>query len=165
MSLEPGTIELLASTPALLRSLLSGLPSEVYDRPDEGGWSARDLVAHLVDRGRIQRERVERLVAQPGSVIEDSDEHETLAASGLRSVALDALLEQLSEARSQDVARYAGLSGEELSAPGQHTAIGAITVANLIHQAAYHDLQHLRRIATVLATFPDAGRGQFAVFG
>ncbi len=163
--LARGTIELLTATPAVLAALLAGLPPAAVERQDAGGWSPRDLVAHLADRGRIQRARVERLIAAPGATIEDSDEHATLAASGLRSRPLAELLATLARERAADVQRYAALSPERLEHTGVHSVAGAITAAQLINQAAYHDLQHVRQIAATLAALPDAGRGPFAMFG
>jgi hypothetical protein len=163
--LESGTIEILTATPAVVRALLAGLPSALVDAPDAGGWSARDLVAHLVDRGRIQRERVERLINENGAAIEDSDEHVTLEASGLRPWKLAALLDAFEGARADDVARYAALTPADLASPGLHSVAGEITVANLINQAAYHDTQHLGQIASLLGSAPAAGRGRMGVFG
>jgi hypothetical protein len=162
---EPATLEILAATPAALRVLLAGLPAAAVERADAGGWSARDVVAHLVDRGRIQRERVERLLAEPGATIEDLDEQQTLASSGLRRRSLDELLALLERARREDVARYTALPDTAIARAGVHTVAGTITVAQLIHQAAYHDLLHLRQVAATLASFPGAGRGPLAMFG
>lgn len=124
MPLAPATLELLAATPGAVRGLPTGLPVEAVDRPDAAGWSAHDIVAHLVDRGRIQRARVERLLATPGAVIEDTDEQVTLEASGLRAWALGTLMDQLSVARADDVLRYAALRPEELVIVGQHAVAG-----------------------------------------
>lgn len=165
MSLEAGTIEILAATPAVVRALLAELPAALVDTPDAGGWSARGFVAHLVDRGRIQRARVERLIEQPGARIEDSDEHATLEASGLRPWVLAALLDELERGRADDVARYAALSPADLASGGVHSVAGEITVANLINQAAYHDTQHIGQVAAVLGPAPAAGRGRMGVFG
>lgn len=165
MSLQPGTLEILAATPRAVRALLAAQPAPVVEAPDPGGWSARDLIAHLVDRGRIQRARVERLIAAPGADIEDIDEHASLEASGLRQGALDALLATLDEERSADVARYGALAEGALAITGVHSVAGEITVAHLIHQAAYHDTTHIAQIANALGTSPGAGRGPFAMLG
>jgi len=164
MPLELGTLEVLAATPATLRSLLAELPTAVIERPDDGGWSALDNVAHLVDRGRIQRGRVDRLSVHPGATIEDSDERTTLEASGLRFSLLSDLLDAFSTEQLEDVAVYERLTDDRLAATGEHTVVRAISVANLIHQLAYHDLQHLIQIANVVATFPHPGRGRLAAF-
>jgi hypothetical protein len=164
MPLEPATLEVLAATPATLHALLPRLPSDALERQDAGGWSARDVVAHLVDRGRIQRARVDRLAAESGATIEDSDERATLEASGLRASPLADLLQALALDRERDLAYYRALSDEELTRQGAHTVVGMITIANLINQAAFHDLQHLAQIANAIATLPHAGRGALASF-
>ncbi len=165
MTLAPGTLEILRATPDVVRALLASLPQEVVDAPDPGGWSARDLVAHLVDRGRIQRARVERLLAQPDAHIEDADEQEGLEASGLRSLPLADLLAMLEREHPADAERYSALEAADLAASGRHTAAGDITVAHLVHQAAYHDTIHIAQIATAVGASPAKGRGPFAMFG
>lgn len=145
--------------------LLSSLPRAVVDAPDPGGWSARDLVAHLVDRGRIQRTRVERLLALPGADIEDADERQSLEASGLRPWLLADLLATLDREHTADAERYATLEDGDLGRSGVHSAAGEITVSHLVHQAAYHDTVHIAQIAAAVGASPAAGRGPFAMFG
>lgn len=164
-AIEVGSLEILAATPRAVRALLSVLPPEVLGLPDSGGWSAHDIVAHLVDRGRIQRERVDRLLAQPGTAIEDRDEQESLAASGLPAQPLATLLDILDRERANDVALYSRLRPFELDLRGVHSVAGEISVANLVNQAAYHDTMHLAQIAGAIGQSPAAGRGAFAMFG
>ncbi len=164
-SLEGGALEILAAMPRTLRALLASLPLEVLESPDDGGWSAHDVVAHLVDRGRIQRERVDRLLATPGAAIEDRDEQESLEASGLRGVPLAELLDTFERERAGDVALYSRLRSFELEPRGPHLVAGEISVANLVNQAAYHDTGHLAQIAVAIGRSPGAGRGAFVLFG
>ena len=163
--IEVGSLEILAATPRAIRALLAPLPPEVLGHPDPGGWSAHDIVAHLVDRGRIQGERVDRLLTQPGATIEDCDEQESLLASGLRGQPLPALLDTLDRERANDVALYSRLRPFELDLRGLHSVAGEISVANLVNQAAYHDTMHLAQIAGAIGQSPAAGRGSLALFG
>jgi hypothetical protein len=162
--LEAGTLEILAATPRVLRALLTAMPPAVLDAPDPGGWSARDVVAHLVDRGRIQRARVERLLEHAGATIDDRDEHESLEASGLRPLPLEELLGLFERERAADFARYSSLRAHHEAVRGTHSVAGEISVANLVNQAAYHDAIHIAQIANALAAAPAAGRGAFAMF-
>lgn len=164
-ALEAGSLEILAATPRALRAMLSMLPPGVLKRPDSGGWSAHDIVAHLVDRGRIQRERVDRLLAQPGATIEDRDEQVSLEESGLRARGLADLLDSLERERANDVALYSRLRPFELEFRGVHSAAGEISVANVVNQAAYHDAMHIAQVAGAIGQSPAAGRGAFAMFG
>lgn len=165
MTLAPGTLEIVRATPGVVRALLSTLPQAIIDAPDPGGWSARDLVAHLVDRGRIQRARVERLLGQPGADIEDADEQASLEASGLRPLPVATLLDTLERERADDIERYARLDDANLALSGIHSAAGPITVAHLVHQAAYHDTVHIAQMASAVGASPAGARGPFAMFG
>jgi hypothetical protein len=49
-ALEPGTLEVITVTPTTVRALTDALPLTMTDAHEDGGWSARDIVAHLLDR-------------------------------------------------------------------------------------------------------------------
>lgn len=124
---------------------------------------AHEIVDHLIDRGRIQRERVERFTTKPGANIKDRDERESLEASGLRGVPLPELLDVLERDRASDVALYSGLRPFELELRGMHSAAGEISVTNLVNQTAYHEAMHFAQIAVAIDRSPGTGRGAFAM--
>jgi hypothetical protein len=43
----PAALAIIASTPGVVRTLPDGLPDAVVLKPNDGGWSLKDLVAHL----------------------------------------------------------------------------------------------------------------------
>lgn len=163
-TLEPGTLEVIASTPAVLRALTASLPEATVEARDGEGWSARDVVAHLLDRWPSQRGRVQKMLAEANPAILDEDELAGLEASGLRQRPLAWLLDEFERARAAEAATFRALTAADLARTGQHSAAGAITIAELLNHVAYHDLLHVQQIAGTLALVPNAGRGAFGVF-
>ncbi|RJQ10338.1 MAG: hypothetical protein C4558_04875 [Dehalococcoidia bacterium] len=163
-TLEPGTLEVIASTPAVLRALTAGLPDAIIEARDGDNWSARDIVAHLLDRWPSQRARVRLMLAEVNPIILDEDEVAGLEASGLRQRPLAWLLDEFERARAAEAAAFRALSAADLARTGQHSVAGPITIAELLNHVAYHDLLHVQQIAGTLALVPNAGRGGFGVF-
>ena len=86
MSPVPGAIDSLARTPAVLRALLDGVAESTARDPDPEGWSARDVVAHLLiinDLGLDRR--LHLMVEQDEPSVPDVNEHTSLAAPSLAS--------------------------------------------------------------------------------
>lgn len=163
-TLEPGTLDVIASTPAVLHALTASLPEAILDARDGEGWSARDIVAHLLDRWPSQRGRVRLMLAEANPIILDEPEVAGLEASGLRQRPLAWLLDEFERVRAAEVATFRGLSASDLARTGQHSVAGPITIAELLNHVAYHDLLHVQQIAGTLALVPNAGRGAFGMF-
>jgi hypothetical protein len=163
-TLEPGTLEVITGTPAVLRALTASLPEAATDARDGEAWSTCDIVAHLLDRWRSQSGRLRRMLAEDNPVILDEDEVAGLEASGLRQRPIAWLLDEFERARATEAPILARLSAADLARPGQHSVAGPITIAELLNHVAYHDLLHIEQIAATLALVPNAGRGPFGMF-
>lgn len=163
--LTPVTIPTLRNTPMALRAFTSGIDNELLQfAPADEEWSIHDVIAHLLDRHRIQIARVRSVVEQDSPAIPDVDEHESLVASGLRGQPTRANLAAFVAERATDVPWLVSLDDSMLARTGVHSVAGEISAANLINQAAYHDAQHLGQISHILEVIADAGRGNLRVF-
>lgn len=150
---NPDALVILRRTPAALSLLLEGISAVTLRRTNPEGWSVKDIVAHLVDTEVIAfRERVQRMLDEDVPLIEPIDPAARLAEGDLVRRTLADLLAALTTTRAGHVEWLTALTQEELSRPGRHTEVGAITPATLIHQWAYHDLAHLRQILEMLQT-------------
>ena len=162
MPLEPGTLEVFAAMPGVIRSLLADLPPSVLASEDDDGWSLPTIVAHLVVQSRVHRERVTSILANENPPIMRSDVVAALEDSGLRTRPLEELLDEFERVRADDVRAYAALTDAELERTGEHSVLGPITIAHLLSQASFHETQHLEQAGSMLARFPAPGRGPFA---
>ncbi len=158
-------LDVFGSTPATLRALLGKLPDEAVSTPGDEGWSAKDVVAHLVSLyGPTLVDRIRPILDHDEPPIPNADEAAILEASGLRRKPLAELLDELDRQRRDAVAWLRGLSDEQLQRVGIHSAAGRVTVADLIHHKAWHDLLHIEQVCRLLAEPLDERRGAMRVF-
>lgn len=136
-----------------------GLSDDVLDDCEEGAWSVRDILAHLLDRRRYQRERIELMLAEQRPSFPDVDEVGSLDESGFRTRPIDWLLDELERGRAEDIERFKGLDEAQLGRDGEHSLIGAVTVGEVLHHVAHHDLIHVAQAAETLAAIAHRGRG------
>jgi hypothetical protein len=164
-ALLPAALDVFASTPATLRALLGGIPEGVASTPGDEGWSAKDIVAHLVSlHGPTLIDRITPILERDEPPIANVDEAAILESSGLRGKPLAELLDRLERNRREAVAWLGGLSGEQLRRAGVHSSVGRVTVADLIHHKAWHDLLHIQQACRLIAAPLDGRRGAMRVF-
>lgn len=147
------TVAVLERTPAVLRSLLSGLP-DGWVRGNEGPdtWCAFDVVGHLIDGEEtdwIPRARI-ILDGGPDRRFQPFDRFHHLDAN--RGVALPELLDRFAARRAESLAalRSFRLTPELLRRTGEHPELGTVTLEQLLATWVVHDLDHLAQIARVM---------------
>ncbi len=154
--------EVLRATPAVLRSLLSGL-SDVWLDASEGPntWSPREVVAHLADleeqdwmvRVRIILDQGE---SQPFTPVNRERFRETLAGKTAGH-----LLDLFARRRAQNLKSLdqLELTPADLNRKGTHPALGPVTLHQLLATWVVHDFTHLGQIVRVMARRYDQAVG------
>jgi len=151
MPVDPTATALIRSTPGVLRAMFAGVPEEVLLAPNPEGWSLKDIVAHLHDaRGIAFRDRIQRLLDEDHPFVQSIDPPARLIAGGYPSRGLPELLAELEQQRSQDVEWLQSMSEQQLGRTGGHDKVGEISVSDIAHQWAAHDMAHMRQIAHML---------------
>ncbi len=147
-------VEILAGTPPVLSAIVSNLPRSAQDeRPSAGAWSPREVLGHLLHSEitamgpRVQRAAHENNVRfepapaapPPGDPREMSNEW--------------------ADARAANLVWLRQLQADQRAHVVHHPRFGEITVATYVAEWAYHDLDHLRQILSVLAAdlYPHIG--------
>lgn len=148
------SLALLARMPAALDALLRGLP-DAWTLRGEGPetWTARDVVAHLVDLERTDWvPRMQRLLAFAETRAFDPVDRRAFARNA-RGKSLAQLLGEFRRLRRKNLAVVRGLRLErgDLKKRGRHPALGVVTLSELMAAWAAHDLTHLHQISRVLA--------------
>ena len=160
MPLAPSTLDVLTSTPATLRALLGGLPDHVVTMPGNEGWSPRDVLAHLASvQAPAFDQRIRLILSADTPPVPNVDEDEALASSGYRERDVRELLMIFEAERTVAIDFLRSLGEDELERRGRHALAGEITVCDVIHHEAYHDLAHLRQICALLEHPIEAMRG------
>jgi hypothetical protein len=147
-------IAVLRRTPATLRALLDGLPDE-WTRPNEGPntFSAFDNVGHLIDGEETDWMTRARIIRARGASIrfEPYDRFRHWTRNTDRT--LESLLDEFARLRDGNVEELASwrLTDEELGLPGEHPALGTVTMRELLAAWVVHDLGHLAQVSRVMA--------------
>src|SRR5262249_54167175 len=147
-------LPVLQRTPAVLRSLLLGLPSEWTDATEgPGTWSPFDVVGHLIHGERTDWvPRGEHLLRYGDAVpFPPFDRGAMFTASSGRT--LPELLETFEEARETSLARLRalGLTDADLDRRGRHPEFGVVTMGQHLATWVAHDLGHIHQIVRVMA--------------
>ena len=158
--LAEGARARLESTSSVLRALLKGIAEELVERPLDGDWSARDVVAHVTSvEPLVLQARIAGMLAAPGSAVANVDEDQALEDSGLRALPAGELLDRFEAGREESLALIDGLGDEEMTVSGEHELVGTMTVANMVNHFAFHDAVHIEQIVRMLAVPAELGRG------
>ena len=147
-------IEILQRTPATLRALLDGLGAP-WVRGTEGPdtFSPFDVVGHLIDGEEtdwIPRARI--ILAQgPDLRFEPYDRFRHRARNV--GASLGSLLAEFAglRAKNLDLLRSWNLTARQLDLPGEHTALGRVTLRQLLAAWVVHDLGHVAQVTRVMA--------------
>ena len=147
LSLPP--LETLEKTPDILKALLVGATQDALEwKPAPDRWSISEVLAHLK---HVEVEgfhgRAREFLEKDNPVLGAYDQN-ALAAAGTYSGkdARQSLAEfQRQRARSLEFLRT--VSRDALARKAQHPQLGEVTLGQLLHEWAFHDLGHIRQVA------------------
>jgi hypothetical protein len=148
-------LDILAGTPPVLAAIVSNLPRSAQDeRPTEGAWSPREVLAHLLHAEtttlgpRVRRGSLENNVRFEAPATPEPAPGDPRQMSN-----------EWADARSANLAWLRHLTPEQRSHVVHHPRFGELTVNTYVAEWAYHDLDHLRQILAVLSTdlYPHIG--------
>lgn len=151
-------VSLLEKTPGLLELLLRDVPQEVLEwKPVPERWSIIDVLSHMVAIERLYEQRSRRMVLDDSPTLPPYVEQETdkLARKTVRQQ-----LEQFTGLRRAFTVYLHSIPSAAAARTGRHHEMGVITLSEMLHELANHDLGHLRQIAELYrarAFYPHAG--------
>lgn len=131
----------LNSTPARWLSLTEALPAELLTRPPAPGeWSALDCLQHLLDAERLVFPvRLQCLLAGQDFAAFDPDAQGTKLSSSPIPTEVAA---QFAQARAASLALLGQVTPSDFPRTARHAELGLVTLGELLHQWAGHDLMH-----------------------
>jgi hypothetical protein len=155
------TTELLRRTPAVLRTLLTGLPASWADTPDvAGGWRPKDVLGHLITGEQTDWIARTQRILEHGTALPFDRFDRFAHAERDVDATLDELVERFATLRGENLERLATLANEEdLDRRGLHPSLGEVTLRELLATWSVHDLDHVAQIYAGLAGSRDADVG------
>ena len=148
------SIDVLRRSPAVLRALLEGA-DRAWVRGAEGPdtFSPFDVVGHLIDGEETDFIPRARIILARGAdrrfVPFDRFRHRKRNAGRT----LESLLAEFADLRAANLKLLESwkLTEAELELTGEHPALGAVTLRQLLASWVVHDLEHLAQVARVMA--------------
>lgn len=143
-------IDLLEAVPGILR----GLTAETSDedarwKPAPDRFSIAEVLAHLAHSEEdCYRPRIERFLAEETPVFEADDASMYLELYKGRDPQTE--FERFTGLRKATVERLCDLPAEAGARRAKHRTAGEITLAQMLHEVALHDLGHVRQIAELV---------------
>lgn len=132
---------ILQTTPLRWENLTQNLPSDLLNLPPAPKeWSALDCLRHLVDTDRsVFPVRIRALLAGQDFPAFDPDSQGTLTESS-RSHA--EVAEEFASLRAANLDLFDELKPSDLTRQARHAELGPVTMSELLHEWAAHDLMH-----------------------
>lgn len=130
----------LSTTTARWLSLTESLPGALLTRkPLQSEWSAMDCLCHLVDAERwIFPRRVQAILVGDDFVAFDPDKQGTLYTTQDPKQ----LAKEFAQLRKSSLIELDKLTLDDFPRTARHSELGVVTLEQLLHEWAAHDLMH-----------------------
>ena len=151
-------ISLLERMPGILEQLLHDASHEVLHwKPAPERWSIQEVLAHLAVIEQIYSERVRRILMEEDPPLA---RYVAPSESEVQQKTARQHLEHFIALCRAHVVFLHTVPAAAASRTGRHYEMGLISVSQLLHELANHDLGHLRQLAELYranAFYPHAG--------
>lgn len=139
-------LDLLAATPAMLRGLMSEISDEdARWKPGPDRFSIAEVLAHLShSEGHCYRARVDRFLAEAMPEFEPDDAQMYLELYKNGDPEED--FGHFEDQRETNLELLRSLPADAGSRKAKHREAGEITLSQMLHEWALHDLGHVRQI-------------------
>ena len=143
-------LDLLEATPAILRGLMSGVSEEdARWKPAEDRFSIAEVLSHLShSEGQCYGARVDRFLSEEMPEFEPDDAQMHLEV--YKNADPEEDFDHFEDQRETNVELLRGLPAEAGNRKALHRVAGEITLSQMLHEWALHDLGHIRQIAELV---------------
>ncbi len=143
-------LDLLEATPTILRGLMAELDSDDASwKPAPDRFSVGEVLAHLShSEGYCYRARLDRFLSESNPEFEPDDAqlHIELYSQADPEDSFDHFEEQ----RETNLELLRDLTAEDGARTAIHLEAGPITLSQMLHEWALHDLGHIRQVAELV---------------
>ena len=143
-------LDLLEATPEILRWLMAGLSDEdARGKPAPDRFSVAEVLAHLShSEGHCYRMRLDRFMSESLPEFEPDDAQMYLDL--YRDVDPEDAFDHFEEQRETNIEYLRDLPAAAGQRKALHREYGEITLSEMLHEWALHDLGHVRQIAELV---------------
>ena len=150
MNDELPCLELLEATPAILRGLMAEISEEdARWKPADDRFSIAEVLSHLShSEGHCYRARLDRFLAEDRPEFEPDDAQMHLDV--YRHADPEEDFGHFEDQREANLELLRGLPAETGDRKALHLSAGEITLSQMLHEWALHDIGHIRQIAELV---------------
>jgi hypothetical protein len=152
-----GPISMLEKTPGLLELLLRDLPAETLQwKPAAERWSIVEVLGHLVMIEKLYEGRARRIVLEDSPALPKYQPPD----GGEAPKPAQQYMEEFAALRRAFVFYLHSVPSSSAGRSGQHAELGSVSLSQMLHELANHDLGHLRQIEELYRAhcfYPHAG--------
>ena len=143
-------LDLLEATPTILRGLMAEISEEdARWKPAEDRFSIAEVLSHLShSESHCYRARVDRFLSEELPTFEPDDAQMHLAL--YRNADPEDAFDHFEEQRQNNVDYLCELPASAGNRRAIHQEYGEITLSQMLHEWALHDLAHIRQIAELV---------------
>ena len=143
-------LDLLEATPEILRGLMSELSEEdARWKPAEDRFSIAEVLSHLShSESHCYRERVDRFLSEEMPEFEPDDAQMHLDV--YKNADPEEDFAHFEDQREVNIEFLRGLPADAGKRKARHLEAGEITLSQMLHEWALHDLGHIRQIAELV---------------
>lgn len=143
-------LDLLGATPDILRGLMSEISEDdARWKPAPDRFSIAEVLSHLShSEGYCYRDRLERFLAEGMPEFEPDDAQMYLDL--YRNGDPEEDFAHFEDRREVNLERLRGLPVEAGARKALHKSAGEITLSQMLHEWALHDLGHIRQVAELV---------------
>ena len=143
-------LDLLEATPAIVRGLMSEISEDdARWKPAEDRFSIAEVLSHLShSESHCYRARVDRFLSEEMPEFEPDDAQMYLAV--YRNADPEEAFGHFEDQRQTNLELLRRLPAEAGNRKARHRTAGEITLAQMLHEWALHDLGHIRQIAELV---------------
>jgi hypothetical protein len=162
-SILPWTISVIETTPERWKRLTQNIPNELLRQPAKTGeWSAIECLHHLVASEKVLAYRLEVFLSGGQSFPNfDPDAPENLPD---HSISPNELANEFARLRSASVQMLQGLAEADLQRTARHSLLGQVSLDQMVHEWAAHDLNHIVQAERTLMQPFIAGSGPWSEY-
>jgi hypothetical protein len=135
-----------------LTQLIAGIPAErLHQHPAPDRWSVAEILAHLSETEIVSSWRYRQMIEHDGAPLPSYDQDLWEALGEYSSRDPEKSLQVFQSLREANLRMFDRLSPEQWQRHGIHAERGRMSVADLAHQVAGHDINHIEQIRKAIA--------------
>jgi hypothetical protein len=157
MSDVASLLERFRRGPELLALVLTGVFGEEEDYvPPSGGWSIRQIVAHVADSELVGAHRMRKIIAEDEPTLTAFDQDAWVRNLDYARRKPKSSLESFRRIRTENYELLKDLPAAAWERAGNHTENGRVTLSGIVEGYAGHGESHARQIQAIRDEYKQA---------